>query len=64
MPITCPYCMEPIDKGTVQYECPQCGEVYKAAGLFHNKMPVCKNKAAHPWSSAAPTATSVFRPII
>lgn len=48
MPITCPYCMEPIDKGTVQYECPQCGEVYKAAGLFHNKMPVCKNKAAHP----------------
>ena len=48
MPITCPYCMEPIDKGSVQYECPQCGNVYKASGLFHNKMPVCKNKAAHP----------------
>ena len=47
MPINCPYCMNPIDKGTVNYECPQCGQVYKAAGLFHNKVPQCKNKSAH-----------------
>ena len=47
MPINCPYCMEPIDKKSVSYECPQCGQTYKAAGLFHTKMPECKNKAAH-----------------
>ncbi len=48
MAITCPYCMNPIDKSSVEYECPQCGQSYKAAGLFHNKVPECKNKAAHP----------------
>ena len=48
MAITCPYCMNPIDKKSVQYECPQCGQTYHGAGIFHNKMPECHNKAAHP----------------
>ena len=47
MDITCPYCMNPISKKTVNYECPQCGESYRGAGLFHDKMPECKNKSVH-----------------
>ena len=47
MSIKCPYCLEAIDKSSVIYECPQCGNRLKAAGLFHNKMPECKNKSAH-----------------
>lgn len=55
MSIKCPYCLEPIEKKTVTYACPQCGKTYKAAGLFHNKIPVCTNRAVHASSLLAST---------
>lgn len=47
MGIKCPYCLEPIDKGSVIYSCPQCGQRYKAKGILLKKMPICTNKNAH-----------------
>lgn len=55
MSIKCPYCLEPIDKQSVTYACPQCGKTYKAAGLFHNKVPVCHNRTVHASSLLAST---------
>lgn len=47
MAINCPYCLEPISKGSIIYSCPQCGKQYKPSGLFVKKIPVCSDKSSH-----------------
>lgn len=46
MGIKCPYCLEPISKGSVIYSCPQCGQQYKIKGFIFKKIPKC-NSGAH-----------------